>query len=280
MSRICACLDEVVAAFCSRSLSHTEFPYLILDATYVKAHQGAHVVSKAVVIATGVSATGQREVLGLEVGDSEDGAFWTSFLRGLRARGLSGVRLVTSDAHEGLKAAIGAVMIGSAWQRCRVHYMRNALSRVPKGSAEMVAAAIRTIFAQPTAAECSAQLDKVALMLEPKFPVVAQMLVDAKPDLLAFSALPQSHWRKLWSTNGLERVNKEIKRRTNVVGIFPNSKSVLRLAGAVLIEINDEWAVADKRYLSQASMETLKEISKDDAGGKQVEAKGKELVNS
>jgi len=216
----------------------------------------------------------------LEVGDSEDGAFWTSFLRGLRARGLSGVRLVTSDAHEGLKAAIGAVMIGSAWQRCRVHYMRNALSRVPKGSAEMVAAAIRTIFAQPTAAECSAQLDKVALMLEPKFPVVAQMLVDAKPDLLAFSALPQSHWRKLWSTNGLERVNKEIKRRTNVVGIFPNSKSVLRLAGAVLIEINDEWAVADKRYLSQASMETLKEISKDDAGGKQVEAKGKELVNS
>lgn len=164
-------------------------------------------------IATGVSATGEREVLGLEVGDSEDGAFWTAFLRSLRARGLKGACLVISDAHEGLKQAIAAVMIGAAWQRCRVHFARNAISQVPRGSVEMVAAAIRTIFNQPTASECSAQLDKMANMLGRQFPKVEQMLVEAKADLLAFSAFPQPHWRKIWSTNGLERVNKEIKRR-------------------------------------------------------------------
>jgi putative transposase len=271
VSRICAELDEVAAEFRNRPLGHVEFPYLLLDATYVKAHQGAQVVSKAIVIATGISATGEREVLGLEVGDSEDGAFWTAFLRSLRARGLKGVKLVISDAHEGLKTAIQAVMLGAAWQRCRVHFARNCLSQVPKGSVEMVAAAVRTIFNQPTAAECSAQLDKMAIMLGRQFPKVEQMLTEAKADLLAFSAFPQPHWRKLWSTNSLERVNKEIKRRSNVVGIFPNERSVTRLAGSILIEIHDEWAVADRRYLSQASMAKLYENRNDEPERKELE---------
>jgi putative transposase len=271
VSRICAELDEVAAEFRNRPLGHVEFPYLLLDATYVKAHQGAQVVSKAIVIATGISATGEREVLGLEVGDSEDGAFWTAFLRSLRARGLKGVKLVISDAHEGLKTAIQAVMLGAAWQRCRVHFARNCLSQVPKGSVEMVAAAVRTIFNQPTAAECSAQLDKMAIMLGRQFPKVEQMLTEAKADLLAFSAFPQPHWRKLWSTNSLERVNKEIKRRSNVVGIFPNERSVTRLAGSILIEIHDEWAVADRRYLSQASMAKLYENHNDEPERKELE---------
>ena len=210
VSRICAELDSVVAAFRDRPLGHTTFPYVFLDATYVKAHEGASVVSKAIVIATGVSATGDREVLGLAVGDSEDGAFWTAFLRSLRARGLSGVRLVISDAHEGLKAAIGAVLLGAAWQRCRVHFLRNVLARIPKGSAEMVLAAIRTIWAQPDGAAVREQLDEIAARLEPRFPVVAAMLAQAKEDVTAFTAFPVSHWRKVWSTNPLERVNKEI----------------------------------------------------------------------
>jgi len=183
---------------------------VFLDATYVKAHDGASVVSKAIVIATGVTASGDREVLGLAVGDSEDGAFWTAFLRSLRARGLAGVRLVISDAHEGLQSAIGAVLLGAAWQRCRVHFLRNVLARIPKGSAEMVLAAIRTIFAQPDATAVSDQLDEIAERLTPRFPGVAAMLVAAKEDVTAFSAFPISHWRKVWSTNPLERVNKEI----------------------------------------------------------------------
>ena len=191
---------------------------------------------RAVVIATGVTADGGREVLGLDVGDSEDGAFWTAFLRSLKARGLAGVQLVVSDAHTGLTQAIAAVMAGAAWQRCRVHFLRNVLDRVPRGSAEMVAAAIRTIFAQPTGAEGIDQLDKVAAMLQPKFPAAATMLADAREDLTAFASFPAAHWTKIWSTNPLERVNKEVKRRTNVVGIFPDDAAVLRLAGAVLIE--------------------------------------------
>lgn len=174
---------------------------MFLDATYVKAHDGPSVVSKAIVVATGVTRTGDREVLGLAVGDSEDGAFWTAFLRSLRARGLNGVRLVTSDAHEGLKAAIGAVLLGTAWQRCRVHFLPNALTRIPKGSAEMVLAAIRTIFAQPDAAAVAEQLDEIVERLEPRFPVVAAMLVEAKADILAFTAFPVGHWKKIWSTN-------------------------------------------------------------------------------
>jgi transposase-like protein len=257
VSRICGELDAVVAEFRERRLDHTRFPYVFLDATYLKAHEGPSVVAKAVVIATGVTATGGREVLGLAVGDSEDGAFWTAFLRSLRARGLDGVRLVVSDAHEGLKGAIASVMLGAAWQRCKVHFLRNVLSRIPRANAEMVLAVIRTIFAQPDAPSARAQLDEVATRLEPRFPVVAAMLADAREELLAFSAFPVGHWRKIWSTNPLERVNKEVKRRSDVVGIFPNEAAVLRLAGAVLLEVHDEWAAADKRYLAERSMALL-----------------------
>jgi putative transposase len=254
VSRICAELDQAVGEFRERRLDHVPFPYVFLDATYVKAHDGAHVVSKAVIVATGVATDGNREVLGVAVGDSEDASFWTAFLRSLRARGLAGVRLVISDAHQGLRAAIDKVMLGAGWQRCRVHFLRNVLAKVPKGSAEMVAAAIRTIFAQPDAAAVADQLDSIASKLGRQFPAVEAMVRDAAVDICAFAAFPPAHWRKIWSTNPLERVNKEIKRRTNVVGIFPNEAAVLRLAGSVLLEVHDEWQVTDRRYLSEGSM--------------------------
>ena len=270
VSRICAELDGIVATFRERRLDHVRFPYVFLDATYVKAHDGPSVVSKTIVVATGVTDKGDREVLGLAVGDSEDGAFWTAFLRSLRARGLAGVRLVISDAHEGLKGAIAAVLLGSAWQQCRVHFLRNVLARIPKGSAEMVLAAIRTIWAQPDATLVAEQLDEIAAKLEPRFPAVAAMLVEAKADVTAFAAFPFSHWRKIWSTNPLERVNKEIKRRTDVVGIFPNEAAVTRLAGAVLLEIHDEWAIAERRYLAEGSMALLDRLT-DDGQTKEVD---------
>ncbi len=254
VSRICADLDGDLEAFRNRPLDHVEFPYVFADATYIKGRVNGRVVSRAVVVATGVSANGDREVLGVAVGDSESGAFWTSFLQGLRSRGLAGVQLVISDHHLGLKAAIAAVFIGAAWQRCRVHFMRNVLARVPKASAEMVAAAVRTVFAQPDAAHVRSQLDEVTRMLEGQFPDVATMLGDAGEDLLAFASFPQAHWRKLWSTNPLERLNGEIKRRTNVVGIFPNDAAIARLVTAVVVEAHDEWAVAERRYLSEESM--------------------------
>jgi len=254
VSRICGALDRDLKAFRDRPLDHAQFIYVFLDATYVKGRVRGRVVSRAVVIATGVTSSGDREVLGIDVGDSEDGAFWTAFLKGLRARGLTGVQLVISDHHLGLKSAIGAVFVGASWQRCRVHFMRNVLSKVPKASAEMVAAAIRTIFAQPDAGHVRSQLEEVARMLDTQFPVVAAMLRDACEDLLAFTAFPVAHWRKIWSTNPLERINSEIKRRTNVVGIFPNDASILRLVTAVLVETHDEWAVAERRYLSEESM--------------------------
>jgi transposase-like protein len=263
VSRICSELDTVVGAFRERRLDHVAFPYVFLDATYVKAHEGASVVSKAIVIATGVTATGDREVLGLAVGDSEDGAFWTAFARSLRARGLGGVRLVISDAHQGLKAAIAAVFLGAAWQRCRVHFLRNVLARIPKGRAEMVLALIRTIWAQPDPAAVREQLDAVADKLAPGFPVVAAMLREAREDVTAFAAFPFAHWKKIWSTNPLERVNKEIKRRSDVVGIFPNEAAVLRLAGAVLLEVHDEWAIAERRYLAEGSMALLDRVVDD-----------------
>jgi transposase-like protein len=259
VSRICSELDRDLKAFRDRPLDHISFPYVFLDATYVKGRVRGRVVSRAVVIATGVTVLGDREVLGIDVGDSEDGAFWTAFLKGLRARGLAGVELVISDHHLGLKQAIGAVFVGASWQRCRVHFMRNVLSKVPKASAEMVAAAIRTVFAQPDPAHVRSQLDEVARMLDGKFPDVAAMLRDACEDLLAFTAFPIAHWRKIWSTNPLERINGEIKRRTNVVGIFPNDASVIRLITAVLADQHDEWAVAERRYLSEESMAKIGE---------------------
>jgi putative transposase len=278
VSRICGELDAEVAAFRSRPLAHTAFPSVFLDATYVKARVDSRVVSRAVVIATGVTADGGREVLGCEVGDSEDGAFWTAFLRSLKARGLTGVQLVVSDAHTGLKQAIAAVLAGACWQRCRVHFLRNALARVPKASAEMVAVTVRTIFAQLTPAEVADQVDKVAATLQPRFPAVAALLADAKEDLTAFRHFPIAHWRKLWSTNPLERLNKELKRRTNVVGIFPDDAAVTRLATAVLIEAHDEWQVADRRYLSEGSMALLSPIGDDDRQPKEVRRATAELV--
>lgn len=264
VSRICADLDADVTAFNTRDLGEQAFPYVFLDATYCKARvggdghgKGARVVSQAVVIATGVSADGRREVLGCSVGDSETEDFWSEFLRGLRERGLGGVQLVISDHHRGLMNAIGAVMVGASWQRCRVHFMRNVLAKVPKGHAQMVAAAIRTIFAQPTGPLVRAHVETVACMLEPQFPVVATMLRDAKEEITAFADFPESHWVKVWSTNPLERLNREVKRRTDVVGIFPNSAALLRLAACVLIEAHDEWQVADRRYLAEGSMAQL-----------------------
>jgi putative transposase len=257
VSRICRELDVDMEAFRTRSLAHVGFPYVFADATYVKGRVRGRVVSRAVVVATGVTATGDREVLGVDVGDSEDGAFWTAFLKGLRARGLGGVQLVISDHHLGLKEAIASVFVGAGWQRCRVHFMRNVLSKVPRASAEMVAAAVRTIFAQPDAAHVRSQLAEVTRMLSVQFPDVATMLGDAEQDLLAFCDFPQAHWRKIWSTNPLERVNGEIKRRTNVVGIFPNDAAIARLVTAVCVETHDEWAVAERRYLSEESMAKL-----------------------
>ena len=254
VSRICTDLDQEVGAFRDRSLTDQQFPYVFLDATYCKARVNHRVVSQAVVIATGVRADGWREVLGFAVGDSEDGAFWTQFLRSLKARGLGGVQLVISDAHTGLKQAISAVLLGAAWQRCRVHFLRNVLAAVPKGHAEMVAAAVRTIFAQPSPVHVRDQLEVIAAMLGRQFPKVEAMLRDASDDVTAFAAFPVSHWKKIWSTNPLERLNKEIKRRTDVVGVFPNPAALLRLAGAVLVEAHDEWQVAERRYLSEGSM--------------------------
>jgi putative transposase len=263
VSRICADLDTEVAAFRDRPLSEQRFPYVFLDATYCKARVNHRVVSQAVVIATGVAADGRREVLGFQVGDSEDGAFWTAFLRSLKSRGLSGVQLVISDAHSGLRAAIEAILIGASWQRCRVHFLRNVLAQVPKGSAEMVAAAIRTIFAQPDAAHVREQLDTIAGMLGRQLPKVESMLREAADDITAFADFPAPHWKKIWSTNPLERLNKEIKRRTDVVGVFPNPAALLRLAGSVLVEAHDEWQVADKRYLSESTLALLHSTEPD-----------------
>jgi putative transposase len=257
VSRICSQLDTEVAAWRDRDLAAQATPYVFLDATYCKARVNGRVVSRAVVIATGVTADGHREVLGCDVGDSETEEFWTEFLRGLRGRGLHGVQLVISDAHRGLTKAIGTVCAGTAWQRCRVHFMRNALAKVSKGHAEMVALAIRTIFTQPTGPGVREHVEIVAATLDSKFPVVAALLRDAREDITAFADFPEAHWRKIWSTNPLERLNREVKRRTDVVGIFPDDASLLRLSSCVLIEAHDEWQVSERRYLSEQSMAQL-----------------------
>ena len=261
VSRICAELDETLSAFRDRPLDHVEFPYVFLDATYIKARSGGRIVSKAVIVATGVSRNGDREVLGVEVGDSEDGAFWIAFLRSLKARKLHGVQLVISDAHTGLHEAIGAVMHGATWQRCKVHLARNVLAKVPKASQDMVAAAMRTIYAQPDAERVHHQFTEMVTMLERQFADAARILDTARDDVLAFSTFPEAHWRKIWSTNPLERLNAEIKRRTRVVGIFPNDAAVLRLVTAVIAETHDEWQVAERRYLAETTMARLYDIT-------------------
>ena len=256
VSELCEELDEEVERFRNRPLEGS-YPYVWVDATYVKARQDGRVVSVAVVIAVGVKAqTGEREVLGFDVGPSEDGAFWTSFLRSLMARGLCGVRLLTSDAHQGLKSAVAAVLVGASWQRCRVHFMRNALSLVPKAAQQMVGATIRTVFAQPDSEGAREQWRRVSESFISRFPRLSELMNEAEEDVLSYSAFPQEHWQKIWSNNPLERVNKEVKRRTNVVGIFPTEGSVIRLVGSVLSEQHDEWQVS-KRYFSAGSLAKL-----------------------
>ena len=246
-------LDTKVAEFRNRPLDAGPYTYVWLDALFHKVREGGRVVSVATVIATGVNADGHREVLGVDVFTTEDGAGWMAFLRGLVARGLSGVALVISDAHEGLKNAIASVLPGACWQRCRTHAMRNLLTRVPKAAQAMVATLVRTIFAQSDATQVRAQFARVVDQLEDQFSAAAEFLTGAEADLLAFATFPVEHWRQIWSNNTQERLNKELRRRTDVVGIFPNRAALIRLAGAVLAEQHDEWAVA-RRYMSTESL--------------------------
>lgn len=253
VSRLAKTLDATVEAFRSRPLDAGPYTYVWVDALTQKVREGGRIVNVACVIATGVNANGSREVLGVDVITTEDGAGWLAFLRSLVARGLSGVQLVISDAHEGLKGAIEAVLAGASWQRCRTHAMRNLLTKVPKSSQSMVATLVRTIFEQPDGEQVWAQHGRVVDQVRHRFAEVADMLVDMAPDLLAFTAFPTEHWSAIRSNNPQERLNKEVRRRTDVVGIFPNRAAVLRLVGAVLAEQHDEWAVA-RRYMSAESL--------------------------
>jgi len=253
VSRLAGSLDGIVESFRTRPLDAGPYPYLTLDALVVKCREAGRIVNAHVVHAVAVNADGYRESLGLDVVTSEDGAAWTAFLRGLVARGLSGVVLVTSDAHPGLVDAIAATLPGASWQRCRTHFVRNLQTRVPKTAQSLVATLVRSIFAQPDAESVWDQHRRVCEQLGERFPVAADMLQDAAPDLLAFTAMPKEHWRQLWSNNPLERLNREIRRRTDVVGIFPDRASIIRLVGAVLAEQHDEWAIA-RRYMSAESI--------------------------
>ena len=253
VSRICSELDTVVTSFLGRPLDSGPYRYLWLDALTQRVREEGRIARVSVVVATAVNVEGKREVLGIDVGTSEDGAFWLAFLRGLVARGLSGVELVTSDAHQGLREAIATVFGGASWQRCRTHLMRNLLTRVPKSAEALVATTVRTIYQQPSASEMHAQHARVVEQLGARFPEAAAMLADAAEEILAFTAFPVAHWRQVWSNNPLERLNKEIRRRTNVVGIFPNRSAVIRLIGAVLSEQHDEWAVG-RRYMTMMTL--------------------------
>jgi transposase-like protein len=254
VSRLAKSLDQIVEDFRTRPLDGAPYPYLTLDGLEVKCREGGRTVNVCVVHAVGVNKEGFRESLGLDLVTSEDGAGWLAFLRSLVARGLTGVRLVTSDAHPGLVDATAATLPGSGWQRCRTHAMRNLLTKVPKSAQSFVATMVRTIFAQPDAATVYEQHRRIIDQLEQRFPEAAALLDEATPDLLAFTAFPKEHWRQLWSNNSLERLNKEIRRRTDVVGIFPDRAAIVRLVGAVLAEQNDEWAVAERRYMSAESI--------------------------
>jgi putative transposase len=255
VSRLCEEIDERVRAFLDRPLEG-EWPYVWLDATYVKVRRSNRIVSVAVIVAVGVNGDGRREVLGMDVGPSEAETFWTEFLRKLRRRGLRGVKLVVSDAHEGIKAAVAKLM-NATWQRCRVHTMRNALAHAGKSSRRVVSAFIATAFAQNSAEAAKSQWRKVADQLRPKLPKLAAFMDQAEDDVLAYMSFPNDHWPKIHSTNGLERLNGEIKRRTEVVGIFPNDEAIVRLVGAILLEQNDEWAVQRARYMTLETIATL-----------------------
>jgi putative transposase len=257
VSRICAALDTEVESFRQRSLVDERYPYLWLDATYVKVREGGRVVSMAALVATGVAASGERRVLGLELASGNDeGSAWPAFIRSLVERGLTGVRLVISDQHRGLVKAVREQLLGAAWQRCRVHCTRNAQDLVPRSARSMVASAIRSVFEQPDEASAREQSGRVIESLRPRFPAVAELLTDAEADLLVHFTFPETHRRQIRSTNPLERLNKEIKRRTAVVGIFPNRASLIRLVGMVLAEQDDEWQDG-RRYFRPETMAAI-----------------------
>ncbi len=260
-------LDGMVDEFRHRPLDGSPYAYVWVDALTQRCREGGRVVNVCTAIATGVNADGYREILGVDVFTAEDGAAWTSFLRGLVARGLSGVRLVISDDHLGLKQAIGAVLPGAGWQRCRVHFVRNLLTRVPKSAGTLVATLVRSIFAQPDQEAVWAQHARMVDQLQERFPEAATLLAEAGPDVLAFASFPREHWRQIWSNNPQERLNKEVRRRTDVVGIFPDRAAVIRLVAAVLAEQHDEWLVASRRYLSA---ESLKAAQAAVSGAKEV----------
>lgn len=253
VSELAKSLGEIVEEFRNRPLDTGPYTYLWLDALYHRCRDGGRIVNVATVIATAVNGDGHREILGVDVFTGEDGAAWTSFLRGLVARGMDGVSLVISDSHEGLKQAVAAVLPGAGWQRCRVHFIRNLLTRVPKSMQTLVATLVRSIFAQPDQEAVWAQHGRIVEQLRERFSQAAILLADVGPEVLAFADFPKEHWRQIWSNNPQERLNREIRRRTDVVGIFPNRAAVLRLVGAVLAEQHDEWAVA-RRYLSMDSL--------------------------
>jgi putative transposase len=257
VSRLVAELDADLAAFRERRLDEARYPYLWLDAKHEKVRDAGRVVSAAFLVAIAVNERGEREVVGCAVAGAESEASWTAFLRSLVARGLTGVRLVTSDAHLGVKAAIVATLDGAAWQRCRVHLLRDLLVHVPRHAASMVAAFVRTVFTQPDEPSARAQLRQVADRLGTSFPKAAEVLLAAEDDVLAYLACPREHWAKIWSTNPLERLNRELARRNDVVGIFPNRDALLRLDSAILVEQHDEWLTMGKRYLPQGSMTRL-----------------------
>jgi len=271
VSELAASLDKQVEDFRSRPLESEGYPYVWLDAMYVKSREDGRIASVAVVVATGVNADGHREILGVDVVTTEDGASWTHFLRGLVARGLSTVKLVVSDAHEGLKAAVAAVLPGASWQRCRTHFMRNLLTRVPKSAQGMVATLVRSTFAQPDDKAVWEHHSRVVEQLEQRFPQAATMLDETGSELLAFTAFPKAHWKQIWSNNPQERLNKELRRRSDVVGIFPNRAAVIRLLGAVLAEQHDEWVVA-RRYLTIGSLDALVQTQDDDDDELRMEA--------
>ena len=256
VSRLVGEIDDKVKTFLNRPIEG-DWPYVWLDVTYVKVRQNGRIVSVAVIIAVGVNSDGRREVLGMSIGASEAETFWTGFLRSLARRGLRGVKLVISDAHEGLKAAISKVL-NATWQRCRVHFMRNALAHAGKSGRRVVSAFIATAFAQDDAGAAQAQWRQVANQLKPKLPKLSALMNDAEADVLAYMTFPKEHRVKLHSTNPIERLNGEIKRRTEVVGIFPNEDAIIRLIGAILLEQNDEWAVQRSRYMS---LETIAPMS-------------------
>jgi len=258
VSRLCEEIDARVKTFLDRPLEG-DWPYLWIDATYVKVRNNGRIVSVAVIVAVAVNADGRREVLGMDVGPSEAETFWTDFLRKLRRRGLRGVKLVVSDAHEGIKAAVTKVL-NATWQRCRVHFMRNVLAHAGRSGRRVVSAFIATAFAQDDAEAARQQWRRVADQLRPKLPKLAGLMDDAEPDVLAYMSFPAPHRAKLHSTNPIERLNGEIKRRTEVVGIFPNEAAIVRLVGAILLEQNDEWAVQRARYMT---LETIAPLSND-----------------